>query len=82
MTHMILPWKSKNMAQIAAKLHFPFNSRLNNKTIVDSNCKRGKSLKFPIPLHRVIYLFNSLPDNKILGWSKLKQIADDILKCI
>ena len=26
--------------------------------------------------------FNSLPDDKILDWSKLKQIADDILKCI
>ena len=25
---------------------------------------------------------NPLPDNKILVWSKLKQIADDILKCI
>ena len=25
---------------------------------------------------------NSLPDDKILDWSKLKQIADDILKCI
>ena len=25
---------------------------------------------------------NSLPDNKILDWFKLKQIADDILKCI
>ena len=23
-----------------------------------------------------------LPDNKILDWSKLKQIADNILKCI
>ena len=23
-----------------------------------------------------------LPDNKILGWSELKQIADDILKCV
>ena len=23
-----------------------------------------------------------LPDNKILDWSKLEQIADDILKCI
>ena len=23
-----------------------------------------------------------LPDNKILDWSKLKQIADDISKCI
>ena len=26
--------------------------------------------------------FNQLPDNKILNWSKLKQIADDILMCI
>ena len=28
------------------------------------------------------HCFNPLPDNKILDWSKLKQIADDILKCI
>ena len=27
-------------------------------------------------------MFNPLPDDKILDWSKLKQIADDILKCI
>ena len=26
--------------------------------------------------------FIPLPDDKILDWSKLKQIADDILKCI
>ena len=26
--------------------------------------------------------FNPLPDDKILDWSKLKQIADDISKCI
>ena len=25
---------------------------------------------------------NPLPDDKILDWSKLKQTADDILKCI
>ena len=25
---------------------------------------------------------NPSPDDKILDWSKLKQIADDILKCI
>ena len=25
--------------------------------------------------------FNSLPDDKILDWSRLKRIADDILKC-
>ena len=27
-------------------------------------------------------LFNPLPDDKILEWSKLKQLAADILKCI
>ena len=26
--------------------------------------------------------FNPLPDDKMLDWSKLKQIVDDILKCI
>ena len=29
-----------------------------------------------------LFLFNPLPDDKILDWSKLKQIADDILKHI
>ena len=27
-----------------------------------------------------VIFFNPLPDDKILDWSKLKQIADDILK--
>ena len=27
-------------------------------------------------------IINPLPENKILDWSKQKQIADDILKCI
>ena len=31
---------------------------------------------------RSVSLFNPLPDNKILDRSKLKEIADDILKCI
>ena len=30
----------------------------------------------------VIIFLNSLPDDKSLEWSKLKQIADDILKRI
>ena len=29
-----------------------------------------------------ITVISPLPDDKILDWSKLKQIADDILKCI
>ena len=36
---------------------------------------------FP-PRGRPIYLLNPLPDDKILDLSKLKQIKDDILKCI
>ena len=28
------------------------------------------------------FFFNPLPDNRILDWSKLKQIVEDILKCI
>ena len=30
----------------------------------------------------VVSGFNTLPDDKILDWSKLKQITDGILKCI
>ena len=30
--------------------------------------------------HSVLYLFNPLPDNKILDWSKLKECADDNFK--
>ena len=30
-------------------------------------------------LHSGEYFVNPLPDDKILDWSKLKQIADDIL---
>ena len=32
--------------------------------------------------HALFICYNPLPDNKILDWSKLKQIADNILKCI
>ena len=28
----------------------------------------------------IVLVFNPLPDDKILDWSKLKQIVDDILK--
>ena len=29
---------------------------------------------------KMLFLFNPLPDNKILDWSKLKQIENDIFK--
>ena len=33
----------------------------------------------PAPIY---HMLNPLTDNKILDWSELKQIADDIVKCI
>ena len=38
--------------------------------------------KAKIKVKAYIAILNPLPDDKILEWSKLKQIADDILKCI
>ena len=35
-----------------------------------------------IPLPLETFFINPLPDGKRFDWSKLKQIADDILKCI
>ena len=32
--------------------------------------------------HYMNMVLNPLPDDKILDWFKLKEIADDILKCI
>ena len=33
-------------------------------------------------IHNAYRAVNPLPDDKILDWSKLKQTADNILKCI
>ena len=33
-------------------------------------------------IHMTDGSFNPLPDENILDWSKLTEIADDILKCI
>ena len=46
---------------------------------------RGKVLymvAFRLPVLFPHDICKTLPDDKILDWSKLKQIADDILKCI
>ena len=40
--------------------------------------------KYPLSNRRleIVAAFNPLPDDKILDCSKLKQVADDILKCM
>ena len=58
--------------------------------MVESSPKRLKTLgRGEMGLHGLYFqvpkevgVINPLPDNKILGWAKFKQIADDILKCI
>ena len=40
------------------------------------------SIYKPLELYKEPVLFNPLPDDKVLDWFKLKEIADDILKCI
>ena len=35
-----------------------------------------------VMVESILKIGNPLPDDKILDWSKLKQIADDFLKCI
>ena len=55
----------------------------------DLFCRHVKTLvclakgKFQL-FYFVIFLrkLNPSPDDKILDWSKLKEIADDILKCV
>ena len=38
---------------------------------------------YDFQFQRTLFLcFNPLPDERILDWSKLKEIAEDILKCI
>ena len=39
-------------------------------------------LDFFLPVNGYMNTVNPLPDEKNLDWSKLKEIADDILKCI
>ena len=54
-------------------------------------CNTQHFLPFPIMFSKVLFsrtvktqdcVVNTLPDAKILDWSKLNQIADDILKCL
>ena len=38
---------------------------------------------FKVYIFKLVYIWlNKLPDDKVLDWSKFKQIADDILKYI
>ena len=58
----------------------PFPTLFSKDLVADTLKKGliGKGLKAEV----VWYMLNLLPDDKILDWSKLKKIADDIFKCI
>ena len=57
------------------------NNLLQGNTLEFSKFKAFAKDKSKVA-HLMTLTFNPLPDEKILDWSKLKQIADDILKCI
>ena len=48
------------------------------------HCEKGRKIRLSLfsPFPAFFFFFNPLPDDKILDWSKLKLIAEDILKCI
>ena len=52
--------------------------------ILEKPCARSRGYIFCLILMKLgqNVCVNPLPDDKILDWSKLKQIAKDILKCI
>ena len=55
-------------------------SILGSGKMLDTNISRFIDFLKQIPSFE--YHFNPFPDDKILDRSKLKQIADDILKCV
>ena len=66
-------WKSEK------KSTFPRTRNLKSLLV----CQNGLLVQNKTVLNCTQHaLFNPLRDNKILDWSKLKQIAEDILKCI
>ena len=61
-------------------------AKINLHICADCSCSTGSAtLLYIVPViqtHFGASKLNPLPDDKILDWSKLKQIADNILKCI
>ena len=55
------------------------SARISAKSFLHVCCEKGRIRCVKVTID---FLLNPLPDDKILDWSKLKQIADDILKCI
>ena len=57
-----------------------FLSSGNGLKFENSDKKDRRKIFVPTTLYET--MFNPLLDNKILEWSKLNQITDNILKCI
>ena len=65
-----------------AILEIRFLDKLNFR-LIHFQIKHGHySDQHPSFLYTIINIFNPIPDDKSLDWSKLKQIANDTLKCI
>ena len=57
----------------------PFENSCHKEMSIESLQKKNSLERLYLD---TLYSFNQLTDYIILDWSKLKQIADDILKCI
>ena len=71
---------------IVSRRSFMILATCNLSSSNASNLDKSKTLSFgkelyPVLREGLIFIVNPLTDNKILDWSKLKEIADDILKC-
>ena len=80
-----MPPSERMKPQTTKEATGPFNRR-KLMAFLEKKAKEEKDWEIPVPYVKKVVgkgsCFNPLPDNKILDWSKLKQIADRILMCI
>ena len=75
---------SINICELLTLYHTIMTFNDPEKETFSKHCNQH-FLLFPqrfLPIPKRISVFKPLPDKRILNWSKLKQIADNILKCI
>ena len=88
-----LTCRLQNAFNLAQSKNLSFGNEVIHKIIEKNaqlkNCPEG--VKIVLEKKKILVncifafihnIFNPLPDDKILDWSELKQVADDFLKCI